>query len=67
MGTIERKDPRFDKLIPPGAKIERLTDAVADWAEGPVWVPAGKYLLFSDIPKNTIWKWQGRRRPDAII
>ena len=58
MGKIERKDPRFDKLIPPGTTIERLTDAVADWAEGPVWVPSGKYLLFSDIPKNTIWKYQ---------
>ena len=58
MGTIERKDPRFDKFVPPGAKIERLADAVADWAEGPVWVSAGKYLLFSDIPKNTIWKWK---------
>src|SRR5262245_31353489 len=58
MGTIERKDPRFDALIPPGTKIERLTEAVADWAEGPVWVSSGKYLLFSDIPKNTIWKYQ---------
>jgi gluconolactonase len=58
MGSIERKDPRFDKLVPPGAKIERLTDAVADWAEGPVWVSSGKYLLFSDIPKNTIWKFK---------
>jgi gluconolactonase len=57
LGTIERKDPRFDKLIPPGAKLDKLADGF-DWAEGPVWVPAGKYLLFSDIPKNTIWKWK---------
>jgi gluconolactonase len=58
VGTIERKDPRFDQLIPRGAVIERLTDRIADWAEGPVWVPTGKVLLFSDVPKNTIWKWQ---------
>jgi gluconolactonase len=57
LGTIERKDPRFDKLIPPGAQLEKLADGF-DWAEGPVWVPAGKYLLFSDIPKNTVWKWK---------
>jgi gluconolactonase len=57
LGTIERKDPRFDKLIPPDAKLDKLADGF-DWAEGPVWVPAGKYLLFSDIPKNTIWKWK---------
>jgi gluconolactonase len=28
-----------------------------DWSEGPVWVKAGGHLLFSDIPKNMIWKW----------
>jgi gluconolactonase len=57
MGTIVRKDPRFDKLIPPNAVIEKLTDGL-DWCEGPVWVPKGKFVLFSDIPKNIIWKWK---------
>src|SRR5689334_13736535 len=57
MGTIERKDPRFDKLIPPDAQLEKLETGF-EWAEGPVWVPAGKYLLFSDIPRNQIWKWK---------
>src|SRR5438874_13507261 len=57
MGTIERLDPRFDKLVPANARLEKLADGF-DWAEGPVWVPDGKYLLFSDIPKNLIWKWQ---------
>ena len=57
MGSIERKDPRLDALIPAHAKIEKLADGF-DWAEGPVWVPAGKYLLFDDIPKNTTFKWK---------
>jgi gluconolactonase len=57
MGTIVRKDPRFDKLIPPNAVIEKLTDGL-DWCEGPVWVPKEKFVLFSDIPKNIIWKWK---------
>lgn len=61
MGAVERIDPRLDKLIPPGAQIERLTDSVASWAEGPVWIRDGKYLLFSDVPKNLIWKWQSGR------
>jgi gluconolactonase len=57
LGTVERKDPRLDRLIPPGAVIEKLADGF-DWAEGPVWFPdEGGYLLFSDIPKNAIWKW----------
>jgi gluconolactonase len=57
MGSIERKDPRLDALIPARAKIEKLADGF-DWAEGPVWVPTGKYLLFDDIPKNTTFKWK---------
>jgi len=56
MGAIERKDPRLDKLIPPNAKLEKLAEGF-DWAEGPVWIPSGKYLLFNDIPKNTTFKW----------
>jgi gluconolactonase len=57
MGTIIRKDPRFDKLIPKGTKLEKLADGFK-WAEGPVWIPDGKFLLFSDIPNNRIVKWQ---------
>jgi gluconolactonase len=57
MGSIERRDPRLDTLIPTTAKLEKLADGF-DWAEGPVWVPAGKYLLFDDIPKNTTFKWK---------
>jgi gluconolactonase len=65
-GTIERKDPALDKLLPKDAKLERLATGF-DWAEGPVWckneVPGSgiagpaPYLLFSDIPPNRIMKW----------
>jgi gluconolactonase len=57
MGSVERLDPRFDKLVPLSSKLEKLADGF-DWSEGPVWVPAGKYLLFNDIPKNTTFKWK---------
>jgi gluconolactonase len=63
VGSIERLDPRFDALVPPGAVIEVLAMGFA-WSEGPVWVasdqaglPAG-CLLFSDIPNNRIHRWQ---------
>ena len=55
IGTVERLDPEFDKLIAKDAVVEKLAGGF-DWSEGPVWFPEG-YLLFSDIPKNTIWKW----------
>jgi gluconolactonase len=57
MGAILRKDPRFDKLIPRDAKIEKLASGFK-WSEGPVWIKDGGYLLFSDIPRNTINKWK---------
>jgi len=50
-------DARFDKLVPKGAKIEKLADGFS-WVEGPVWDKKGKSLLFSDIPNNAIIKLQ---------
>ncbi len=57
MGTVERHDARLDKLIPKDAVPEKLAGGYA-WAEGPVWLPKEKCLLFSDIPNNTVFKWQ---------
>jgi gluconolactonase len=58
LGKIERLDPAFDDLIGSDAKLEILAEG-HDWTEGPVWVPRdGGFLLFSDIPKNRVYKWQ---------
>lgn len=54
---IVRLDPRLDRLVPPGAALEKLAGGFA-WVEGPVWNRRGRYLLFSDIPSNSIFKWQ---------
>lgn len=56
-GTIERNDPRFDKLVPRDAAIEKLADGF-DWSEGPVWVKDRGALLFSDVPQNTVFQWK---------
>jgi gluconolactonase len=56
-GTVVRQDPRFDKLVPRGAVIEKLAQGF-DWSEGPVWVRGGGYLLFSDVPRNTVYRWK---------
>ena len=56
LGTIERLDPALDALLPNGAVIEKLAEGF-DWSEGPVWMPGGQ-LLFSDVPLNTIFKWE---------
>ncbi len=59
LGKIVRLDPRLDKLVPKDAKIEIVANGFT-WTEGPVWVPAqdGPYLLFCDIPRNSVFKWQ---------
>ena len=56
IGQIVRADPRINKLIPSDAKIEVLASGF-EWTEGPIWVKNGGYLLFSDVPQNTIFKW----------
>jgi gluconolactonase len=56
IGSIERLDPAFDKLIAPGAQIEVLGSGF-DWAEGPCWVKDKGFLVFSDIPPNKIMRW----------
>ncbi len=44
-------------LLPPGAALDTLASGF-DWSEGPVWVPDGGFLLFSDIPRNSILRWK---------
>lgn len=59
LNEIERLDAAFDALLPRDAKIEVLAKGFT-WTEGPVWVPnkSGGYLLFSDIPRNSVFKWK---------
>ncbi len=57
VGKIERVDPHFDELIPRDAVLEKLAEGFA-WSEGPVWIKEGGFLLFSDIPNNSIMKWK---------
>lgn len=55
--TINRLDPRFDQIVPKEATLERIAEGFT-WVEGPVWDKQGEYLLFSDIPANTVMKWK---------
>lgn len=65
-GTIERKDPRFDRLVPRGARIEKLAEGF-DWSEGPLWVKDGGYLLFSDVPRNTVFRWKDGEKVQEFL
>jgi len=54
--TIDRWDPAMDAIVPKDWKIEKLGEGFG-WAEGPIWVKSGGYLLFTDVPGNKMWKW----------
>jgi gluconolactonase len=58
LGRIERLDPALDRLIAAETPIEVLTRGYT-WSEGPLWVAGddGGHLLFTDIPRNSIFKW----------
>jgi gluconolactonase len=57
VGQLVSLDPEFDKLIDKDAKIEVLAEGFT-WSEGPAWVRDSGYLIFSDVPQNTIFKWK---------
>jgi len=50
----------FGKIVPAGAKLEKLAGDFK-FLEGPVWTSAdGGYLVFSDIPANELKKWTAK-------
>lgn len=57
IGQVVRLDPALDALLEKDARIEVLASGF-EWSEGPVWVKGGGYLLFSDVPKNTVYRWK---------
>jgi gluconolactonase len=63
---VVRLDPRFDKLVPLNVRVEKIAGS-HKWVEGPVWDRKGNYLLFSDIPINSVIKWQEGRGTSVYL
>lgn len=53
---FEVLDDRFRALVLPNVHVDTLYDG-GRWLEGPVYVPASRHLLFSDIPNNRVLRW----------
>jgi gluconolactonase len=53
---FEVADPRFKSLFNGNAHLEKLATGCM-WAEGPAWFPAGRYVIWSDIPNNRMMRW----------
>ncbi len=52
--AVERLDPAANDIVPEAPTLQKLATGYT-WTEGPVWVHDG-YLLFAEIPSNTIRK-----------
>lgn len=55
-GSIHKLDDGLDAVIASGAKIEIIGEGF-EWSEGPLWVEQHQMLLFSDVPRDTVYKW----------
>jgi len=66
IGSIERIDPALDELIPTDATVEIIADGF-EWSEGPLWLPSENMLIFSDVPKNTIYKWTESKGKEVYL
>lgn len=65
-GEVIRLDPAIDKLISKDAVIELIAQGY-NWTEGPLWIEDGQYLLFSEIPSNSIYKWTEAKGAELYI
>jgi len=55
-GTITIHDPAYRRMFIGHAKLEKLWTGCR-WAEGPAYFPAGRYLVWSDIPNNRMMRF----------
>lgn len=51
---VDRLDPSISKIIPDGAKLERVATGFT-WVEGPVWDQGS--IFFAEITSNSIRRW----------
>lgn len=59
VGRIVRWDAALDELVSSDSRIEKLAEGFT-WSEGPAWIAGGEYLLFTDVPENTMYRWSER-------
>ncbi|MCR6493690.1 SMP-30/gluconolactonase/LRE family protein [Cellulomonas sp. P24] len=54
--AVKVLDPRFSRYRIVSAAVERLATGFR-WVEGPVWFGDQHALVWSDVPGNTMWRW----------
>ena len=59
IGRITALDPSFEAIVSTNARIEKIAEGFT-WSEGPAWIAKGDFLLFNDVPANTMHRWSAR-------
>jgi gluconolactonase len=65
-GTIDRFDTALDAIVSKEAKAEIIAEGF-DWSEGPLWIEKHNMLLFSDVPANTVYKWEEEKGKEIYL
>ncbi len=65
-GSWEKNDPGLDSVLDTSSSAEIIAEGM-DWSEGPVWVESQKTLLFSDVPRDTIFKWSEEKGKEVYL
>lgn len=65
-GSIEKIDPALDSIINADAVPEIIADSL-EWSEGPLWIEKQQFLLFSDVPKNIVYKWTPEKGKEVYL
>ncbi|MGL5074587.1 MAG: SMP-30/gluconolactonase/LRE family protein, partial [Waterburya sp.] len=58
------KQNNSEEILAPNTQVEKVATGF-EFTEGPVWHPDG-FLLFSDIPANTIYQWQPKQETEIF-
>jgi gluconolactonase len=57
---LDVKSPAFRTILRPESKLVKLAGGMK-FTEGPVWIPDGAYLLFSDVRANEVKRWSDKQ------
>ncbi len=66
IGSVEVLDPRMLRYVDADARFEQLAVGF-DWSEGPVWDRSASCLLFSDVPKNVVYRWSAQHGLEVAL
>jgi len=65
-GVLEKIDPALSAVLSDSAVAEIIAEGFA-WSEGPLWIEKHKMLLFSDVKKNTVFKWTEEKGKEVYL